>query len=74
MRSSGGEGEKLIRVTAWVPKKSLAVLLKKQKTKKNRSEFLRSLIEDEAERLRSWQAHDALYGIAGKRDIDESLL
>lgn len=69
MRSSPAD-DKLIRVTAWVPKESLTLLLKKQKTKKNRSEFLRSLIEDEAERLRSLKAHDALYGIAGQKDIE----
>lgn len=69
MRSSP-TNEKLIRVTAWVPEKSLDLLLKKQKTKKNRSEFLRSLIEDEAERLLSLKAHDALYGIAGPKDIE----
>jgi len=69
MKSSSHE-EKMIRITAWVPQKSLALLLRKQKSKKNQSEFLRSLIEDEAERLRSLEAHDVLYGVAGVKDID----
>ncbi|MBI2340170.1 MAG: hypothetical protein HYU99_07400 [Deltaproteobacteria bacterium] len=67
-------GEKLIRVTAWVPRKNLALLLKKQKKKTNQSRVIRTLIDDEVERLRSWQAHAPLYGIAGEKDIDESLL
>lgn len=75
MKSAQAGHESLIRVTAWVSKKNLSLLLKKRGAKKTtQSEVLRTLIENEVERLRSRQAHSALYGIAGENDINESLL
>ena len=74
MKTTSTHEDKLIRVTAWIPQKSLKTLMKKKKSSVSQSELLRTLVDNEAERLRSREAHLALYGIAKPGDIDESLL
>lgn len=74
-KSGAGKGkQKLIRVTAWVPQKKLKALMKESGARASQSEVLRMLVDNELERLRSWQAHEPLYGIAGARDFDDRLL
>lgn len=66
--------EKLIRVTAWVPQKKLKALMREKGTKYSQSEILRMLVDNELERIRSWNAMDGLYGIAKAEDFDDRLL
>ncbi len=66
--------EELLRVTAWIPKKKLKALMKEKGKKYSQSEILRMLIDNELERIRSWKAHDQLYGIAKPEDFDDRLL
>lgn len=74
MKNSTSRENQLVRVTAWIPQKSLKALMKKNKNSMSQSELLRNLVDDEAERLRSMEAHLSLYGMAKPGDIDESLL
>jgi len=72
--SSAREKDKLVRVTAWVPRKKLKILMKEDGKKYSQSEVLRLLIDNELERIRSWKAFDELYGIAKAEDFDDRLL
>ena len=74
MKTGNANNEKLVRVTAWVSQKNFGLLMKKRAKKGNQSSVLRSLIEDEVERMKSLKAHHALYGIASSRDLDDRLL
>lgn len=66
--------EKLIRVTAWVPRRKLKALMKEKGAKYSQSQILRMLVDNELERIRSWNAMDELYGIAKAEDFDDRLL
>ena len=66
--------EKLIRVTAWIPRKKLKALMTEKGKKYSQSEVLRMLIDSELERTQSFKAHEDLYGIAGAEDFDDRLL
>jgi len=72
--SESEERQQLLRVTAWVPRKKLQTLMKEMGSRLTRSEVLRMLIDNELERVRSWKAHQPLYGIARSRDLDDRLL
>ncbi len=65
--------EHLTRVTAWIPKKKIKILIKKYGNKHSQSEILRSLIDRELERLSSLKAHQEIYGIASKDDFNARL-
>lgn len=74
-RPSTNKGkEKLIRVTAWVPRRKLKALMKEKGTKYSQSEMLRMLVDNELERTRSQKAHEGLYGVAKTEDLDDRLL
>lgn len=60
--------DKLIRITAWIPRRKLNRLMKEQRGH-NQSEVLRMLIDNELERLHSARAHEELYGIAMAGDF-----
>ena len=66
--------DKLVRITAWIPKKKLGLLMKEKGKRYSQSDILRMLIDNELERVRSWQAMEALYGIAKPEDFDDRLL
>ena len=66
--------EKLLRVTAWIPRKKLKTLMKEKGKGYTQSEILRMLIDNELERVRSWKAMDELYGIAKPESFDDRLL
>ena len=63
-----GKSEKLIRITAWIPRRKLSRLMKEQEGN-NQSEALRMLIDNELERLQAARAHEELYGIAKTGDF-----
>ncbi len=71
---SAPQKEKLLRVTAWIPQKKLKALMKEKGKGYSQSEILRMLIDNELERIRSWEAMDKLYGIAKPEDFDDRLL
>ena len=66
--------EKLIRITAWVPQKTLKALMKEKGKKYSQSDILRMMMDNELERVRSWEAMDKLYGIAKDEDFDDRFL
>lgn len=66
--------EQLVKVTAWVPERQMRRLMKTAGGIKNQSGLLRTLIENEVERIESQKAHASLYGIAAKGDFDDSVL
>lgn len=68
------ENGKLIRLTAWVPQKKLKTLLREKGKRYSQSALLRMLIDDELERVRSFKAHQEIYGIARTGDFDDRLL
>jgi len=61
--------EKMIRITAWIPQKKLQSLVNEKGKSLSQSEILRSLVDEEIERVRSFKAHQKIYGIASSKDF-----
>lgn len=74
MKTTTSKEEQLVRLTTWVSKKNLKFLMKKKGEKYTQSEILRRLLDDEAERIKSWEVHKKLYGILKPEDFDDRFL
>lgn len=63
----------MTRVSLDVEKKSLSYIMRARK-KKTAAETLQVLIDEEAERLRSWKVHKEVEGKIPRARIDDRLL
>lgn len=63
----------MTRVSVNVKKKSLSYVMKARK-KKTAAEILQVLIDEEAERLRSWKAHKEVEGKIPRSRFNDRLL
>ncbi len=62
--------ENLIPITVRVPKRDIKNLLKAHPEILTQSELMRILLEQELERVKSWQAHHEISGTLGAHDIE----
>ncbi|HXG20900.1 MAG TPA: hypothetical protein VNN62_17715 [Methylomirabilota bacterium] len=73
MARSGSQPAPMTRVSVNVKKKSLSYVMKARK-KKTAAETVQVLIDEEAERLRSWEVHKEVEGKIPLARIDDRLL
>ena len=62
--------ENLVPITVRVPRKDIRHLLRAHPEASNQSELIRKLIEQELERIKSWEAHLKMIGTLTSEDIE----
>jgi hypothetical protein len=70
MKSRGIKKVSLVPVTVRIPHRDLRSLLKAYPEIPTQSELIRRLLENELERIRSWEVHAGLEGTLTPEDIE----